>query len=752
MPDSRMFTRTTLPRDLTAGLVVFLVALPLCLGVALASNAPLFSGLIAGIVGGIVVGMLSGSHSSVAGPAAGLTTIVAAQIASLGNFQAFLFAVVIAGVIQIGLGLLRAGMISEFVPSGVIKGLLAAIGVILVLKQIPHLFGIDSDPEGDMAFFQRDQENTFSELGNLIGLHPGASLIGLSSIALLVLWDRVPRLKKSLMPAPLVVVMLGVGMNWLLQQGGSLWAVTGDHLVRVPIASTAKEFVGLLQWPDFGQWSNPAVYVAGLTIALVASLETLLNLEAVDKIDPKQRTSPSNRELIAQGTGNIIVGLLGGIPVTSVIVRSSVNIQAGGQTKLAAIFHGILLLTCVALLPAWLNVIPLSCLAAILLITGIKLAGPKLIKQMWLDGRYQFIPFAVTVVAIVMTDLLVGTLIGLVVSLSFIISSNLRRPIRRFEEKQLGGNVTHIELANQVSFLNRAALSQTLDSIPRGGQLLLDARNTHYIDPDVLDFIRHFKEKTAPVRKIEVSLLGFRSRYQLEDRIQYVDHATRELQAALKPAQVLEILKDGNERFRTGRLLTRDLSRQVLETAHGQHPLAVVLSCMDSRSSAELVFDAGIGDVFNVRVAGNITSRKILGSIEYGCAVAGAKLILVMGHTRCGAVTLAVRTACAPDPVPQGPGCQHAEPIIQNIQEAIDQVRCRDFANASAGEQEALINDTARNNVLRVVEQIQRDSDTLRALISSGRVAIVGAMYDVGSGEIEFINVGALDQIEEMSR
>lgn len=751
MPDSRMFTRTTFTRDLTAGLVVFLVALPLCLGVALASNAPLISGLVAGVVGGIVIGVLSGSHTSISGPSPGSVAVVVAQLAVLGSFESFLLAVIVAGVIQIVLGIARAGVISEFVPSGVIKGLLAAIGIILILKQIPHLFGLDSDPEGDMAFLQPDHENTFSELGKLLGFHPGATVIGLASVALLYAWDKIPRLKQSPLPAPLVVVLFGVGMNGLLSQLGGNWSVGGSHLVQVPIATSAQEFAGLLHWPDFSQWLNPQVYVAGLAIALVVSLETLLNLEAIDKIDPKQRTSPTNRELLAQGVGNITVGLLGGIPVSSVIVRSSLNINSGGQTKLAAITHGVLLLVCVSLLPSWLNMIPLSCLAAILFITGTRLASPTIMKQMWNDGKYQFIPFAVTVAAIVVTDLLIGTLIGLAVSLSFIINSNFRRPIRRFEEKQLGGKVVHIELANQVSFLNRAALSQALDSIPRGGQLLLDARNTYYIDPDVLDLVRHFKERTAPVRKIEVSLLGFRSKYRLEDRIAYVDHATREVQASMTPARVLQVLKDGNERFRTGRLLTRDLSRQVLETAQGQHPLAVVLSCMDSRSSAELIFDAGIGDLFNIRVAGNVTSRKILGSIEYGCEVAGAKLILVMGHTRCGAVTLAVRTACTTEPISSTPICRHAGSILQNIQESIEQDRCGDFARLTAHEQDAFVNEVAKMNVLRMVERIQRESDTLQPLIREGKVAIIGAMYDVGTGEIEFVDAGALDRLEEVA-
>ena len=336
----------------------------------------------------------------------------------------------------------------------------------------------------------------------------------------------------------------------------------------------------------------------------MASLETLLNLEAVDKIDPRQRTSPPSRELLAQGIGNVVAGLVGGLPVTSVIVRSSVNINAGGRTKLAAIVHGVLLLVSVVLLPAWLNLIPLSCLAAILLVTGVKLASPALVKQMWDEGRYQFVPFAVTVVAIVLTDLLIGVLIGLAVSIGFILSSNVRRPIRRIVEKHLGGEVVRIELANQVSFLNRAALVRALDEVPRGGHVLLDAQSTDYIDPDVLDLIRDFKEQTAPARGVEVSLLGFRSKYQLQDQTQYVDYSTRELQSALTPQQVLQILKDGHERFRTGRRLTRDLGRQVNATADGQHPLAVVLSCIDSRTPAELIFDLGVGDIFSVRIAG----------------------------------------------------------------------------------------------------------------------------------------------------
>jgi carbonic anhydrase len=724
-------------RDLTAGLVVFLVALPLCLGVALASNAPLFSGVLAGIIGGILVGLASGSQSSVSGPAAGLTAVVAAQIALLGSFPAFLLAVFLAGLIQIALGLARAGFIASFFPTGVIKGLLAAIGVILILKQLPHVVGHDPDPEGDMAFQQPDSHNTFTELGELVGgIEPGAAVIGLVSIALLVIWDKWKPLKRSPVPAPLAVVLLGVGAAELFRRLGEPWLIDSSHLVQVPVADSLAGFLGFLQSPDFSQWTNPAVYTAAVVIAVVASLETLLNLEAIDKIDPLQRTSPPNRELLAQGVGNVVAGLIGGLPVTSVIVRSSVNLNAGGRTKLSAFFHGVLLLVSVAALPACLNLIPLSCLAAILLVTGIKLASPALVMQMWRDGRAQFIPFAVTVVAIVLTDLLVGILIGLGVSIAFILRSSMRRPVRRFVEKHLGGEVLHIELANQVSFLNRAALIRVLDAVRPGGHVLLDAQNTDYIDPDVLDLLRNFKENTGPVRGVEVSMLGFRRRYQFVDQIQYLDYSTRELQAAITPPQVLQILKDGNERFRTGRRLTRDLGRLVHATAVAQHPLAVVLSCIDSRSPAELIFDLGVGDIFVVRIAGNTTSRKVLGSVEYACAVAGAKLILVLGHTRCGAVTAAVdllgSTSAPAD-------CEHLGDVIHDIQLAVDPLAGRGVGRMSPEEKGAFVDAVARRNVLRVVEEIRRQSGTIDRLLGTGEVAIVGAMYDVATGAIEFM-------------
>jgi carbonic anhydrase/SulP family sulfate permease len=639
-------------------------------------------------------------------------------------------------VIQIVLGLLRAGFLSAFFPSSVVKGLLAAIGVILILKQIPHVLGHDTDPEGDMAFQQPDNENTFTELMNIADVAPGAAFIGVIAVMILVLWDRSKKLKKLPIPAPLVVVVFGVVAAEVFRGMGHSWVIGTSHLVQVPVATSFKGFFDLLAAPDFSKILSPAVYLAAFTIAAVASLETLLNLEAVDKLDPQKRVSPASRELVAQGVGNVACGLVGGLPLTSVIVRSSVNINAGGRTKKVTLFHGLLLLVCVALLPVWLNKIPLACLAAILFVTGIKLASPKLVKQMWKEGWSQFLPFVITVTAIVLTDLLVGVLVGLGTSLVFILASNARRAHRRIVEKHLGGEVVVLELANQVSFLNRAALEKALNEIPRGGHVMIDARNTDYIDPDVKDLLATFKDEVAQARGVQVSWVGFKDKYQLEDQTQFIDYSTRELQSAVTPAQVLQILKDGHARFRSGQRLSRNFGRQVSGTAEGQHPLAVVLSCIDSRAPAELVFDCGLGDIFSVRVAGNITSRKGLGSIEYACAVAGAKLILVMGHTRCGAVTAAVTLLGTTDDAATTTGCQHIGHVIEDIQEAIDPTAVRHIGEE---EKAVFVDQVARRKVVRAVKRLLAESETLAALVRDGRVAVYGAMYDVTTGDIEFI-------------
>jgi len=743
------YSPKSIGRDLVAGLVVFLVALPLCLGIALASGADLFSGILSGVVGGIVVGIFSGSHTSVSGPAAGLTAIVATQIAVLGSFRVFLLAVAIAGVIQIILGIFKAGFIASFVPSSVIKGLLTAIGVILIIKQTPYVLGIvkTADPDTILKQLTPAHPNIFKDLATLFEgeQNLGALAIGVGSIAFLVVWDKIPTLKKSIVPSALIVVLLGIAAKLGLRAMGDEYRIGEARLVNVPITDTLSETITLLTFPDFSQWLNPAVYVAGFTIAIVASLETLLNLEAVDNLDTKRRQSPANRELFAQGMGNLTAGLIGGIPVTSVIVRGSVNISAGAQSKLSAIFHGFFLAAAVIFLEQYLNLIPLSCLAAILMMTGFKLASPKLVKQIWSEGRYQFLPYAITVLAIVTTDLLIGIIIGLVVALAFILYSNFKRPVQLIIEKHLGGELYHLLLANQVSFLNRAAIDRTLNQIPPGSHVLVDARGTDYLDPDILSLIRDYKTKTAPIRGVDVSVRGFRREYEMPDDICFADHSSRELQASVTPAGVLQIFKEGNERFRNQHPLPRDLMRQVNATAQGQYPLAVVLSCMDSRTPCELIYDLGLGDVLNICVAGNaMVGPRVLASIEFGCTESGAKLIVVMAHTGSSIMRKIVQSACASHPFSHPSFGEHFSYLVDNVASSITEEERRRFPELTPEEQQAFSDKIARRHVIRSIDTICNESETVSRLIREQKVGIIAAVYDTQSGQIEFINDSAI--------
>jgi carbonic anhydrase/SulP family sulfate permease len=661
---------------------------------------------------------------------------------TLGTFEAFLLAVAISGVLQMVMGMLKAGVLASYFPTNVIKGLLSAIGVILILKQVPHLVGHDADYEGDFAFFQEDGRNTFTELLELAkAFVPGAALVGVACLVLLVAWDR-SRLKKSLFPAPLAAVLVAVGVNELFRSLGWSLTIEASHLVSVPVlGQDGQGWSTIFRLPDFSQLGNPQVYVAALTLAIVASLETLLNLEATDKLDPQKRVSPPNRELLAQGVGNLAAGMVGGMPMTSVIVRSSVNANAGARTRLSAIIHGVLLVVCVFALPTVLNRIPLSALAAILVVTGFKLAHPSIFRKMWKEGANQFVPFAVTVTAIVLTDLLLGVIIGLSVSLLFLLQSSLRRGMTIIEEEHASGMVHRVELANQVSFLNRAALQDTLGRYGRGDQVVIDARTTDYIDPDILGLIRAFRDETGPARGVSVSLMGFQDRYQLGDRIQYVDVSTREVQSRLTPDRVLHVLREGNERFVSGRRLHRDLARQVDATSEGQHPMAVVLSCIDSRAPVEMLFDLGIGDVFSCRLAGNIVSREALGSMEFACKVAGAKLIMVLGHTSCGAVKAACDFVHKGADVRQATGLQNLPHVVDPLREAVA-LETRERMDRTSGNSD-FVDRVASLNVGNVMRLIREQSPTLREMLDRGEIGIAGGMYDVHSGRVTFLQGAA---------
>lgn len=506
--------------DLPAGVVVFLIAVPLCLGIALASGAPLFSGMIAGIIGGIVIGFLSGSHTSVSGPAAGLTAVVLVAIQQLGSFQVFLLAVVLAGFMQLVLGYARAGTIANFFPSSVIKGMLTGIGIIIILKQIPHALGYDKDAEGDLSFFEKGGSNTLLSLWESLTavIHPGATLVALVAIGILLLWERpVVKKKVGMVPGALVAVVVSILLNLGYVLLGEGWVISREHLVNIPVPQNLSGFLGLFSFPDFSQWANPQVYVVALTICAVASVETLLCIEAVDNIDPLKRNTNPNKELKAQGVGNLLSGLLGGLPITSVIVRGSANVNAGARTKLATIFHGLLILVCVALIPNVLNLIPLSALAAVLILTGYKLAKISIFKEMWANGKYQWWPFIVTVLAVVFTDLLTGVGIGLAASVFAILRGNMKNSYFFHKKEYHEGDLILIKLSQEVSFLNKASIKLTLEHLPENSRVLIDASDTAYIDFDVLELIKEFAEVKAQSKDIQVTLKGFHEKYKIGD-------------------------------------------------------------------------------------------------------------------------------------------------------------------------------------------------------------------------------------------
>jgi len=499
------FSFKNIGNDMSAGLVVFLVALPLCLGISLASDAPLFSGVIAGVIGGIIVGVISGSKLGVSGPAAGLAVIVATAINDFPSYEIFLVSVVLGGVIQLGLGLIGAGKIAFYFPSSVIKGMLAAIGLTIVLKQIPHAFGIDKDPEGDFKFLQRDGENTFSELLHLDNFTEGALIIGIICLAILLFWNTkwVKENKfLSYIPGPLLAVLIGVFINFYFPES---LALTNEHLVQLPEASSFTNALSFFTFPDFSAIGNFNVIKTGFLIAIIASLETLLSVEATDRLDPDKNVTPTNRELIAQGFGNMFSGLIGGIPITQVIVRSSANIQAGGKSKTSAIFHGFLLAGTVFFIPNVLNMIPLSALAAVLINVGYKLAKPEMFKRMFSEGQDQFIPFIVTTLAVLFTDLLIGILIGLMVGLAYVLYTNFRSAIKPIKN----GNHTIIKFKKDVFFYNRVDLIKIFGKMKSGETLTLDGTHVDFIDHDIFlaieDFVNDAVRKDITVNVIDIT-------------------------------------------------------------------------------------------------------------------------------------------------------------------------------------------------------------------------------------------------------
>jgi carbonic anhydrase len=735
--DHASFDLTYLRQDFRGGLVVFLVAVPLCLGIALASGAPLFSGIIAGIVGGLIVGSLSGSQLSVAGPAAGLTTIVLSSIEKLGQFDAFLLAVAIAGVIQIVLGLVKAGGISHFFPSAVIKGMLAAIGLTLILKQIPHALGYDEDAEGEFEFLQKDGENTLSEILRAFS-NPNATAIVIAVVAaaIMLLWDR-PAIKKNkvlgTLPGPLVVVVAGVLINELFRRLVPGMVLDGNHLVQLPKADEVGGVFNLITFPDFKQYANPQVYISAVTIAIVASLETLLNVEAADKLDPLKRNSPPNRELMAQGVGNLASGLIGGLPVTSVIVRSSVNIMSGSRTKMAAIIHGVLLLVCVLLIPGILNLIPLSALAAILILTGYKLAKFGLFQDMYKQGFTQFLPFIVTIIAILFTDLLIGIGIGLVVGIFFILRENYRSSHGGFQRESVGGGERiRINLSQHVSFLNKAGIAEMLDNLPENTTVEIDGTQSAYIDHDILETLENFRD-TAKRRNIRLYFLRKEDASTVPVQQPEPEHRPD----AQRSFAEYNRLFDNNRKWVQEKLqVDPDYFNNL---AMGQSPKFLFIGCSDSRVPVSEITGTAPGEVFVHRNVANLvvsTDLNLLSVLQYAVEVLKVEHVIVCGHYGCGGVKASMHDK---DLGLINKWLRNIKDVIRLHRNELNQIENEDQRFKRLVEL----------NVVEQVYNLHKTSIIQKAYQREASIHVHGWVYDIREGLLKDMNVDVQRTFEE---
>lgn len=717
----------TIKEDAKAGLVLFLVAVPLSIGVAVASGVTPFSGLLGAIIGGVVIGLISKSQTSVTGPDAGLAAVVVASISQLGAFEAFLMALVIAGGIQILFGVLRLGMIANYFPSSVIKGLLASIGILFIMKWIPHFVGYDKENKEVLAVFSNIDTYKFEHLIMILkNSHLGATIIGAVSLATIIFWERVRFLKKSFIPVALVVIIIGATLNQIFNYFPGL-ILGGNHLVSVPVSSSVNEFILNFKTPDFSKIGDSQVWTVALSIAIIASLTTLLNVEAVDKLDRHSRNTPQSRELIAQGIGNSLLGLIGGIPVNAAVIRGSLNIQVGAETKMSTIIHGALVFVFVAFLPGLLNLIPLSTLAAILIVSGYKLAKPKFLIDAYKQGLAQFLPFLVTIVAILSTNLLLGIVIGLGLGMLYVFLKDIRSSLKVTNEKQYHEDVARINLPQFASFMHKKKMRDLLNAVPRNSKIMIDASGTRYIDGDIIEVISNFKNIMAPEKNISLSLTGFDSKYGFDGEIKHATVMTKDLQNLLTPKEVLQILQEGNRRFISGASIQKDLTQQMMVTStDGQHPLAVVLSCVDSSTASELIFDLGVGDIFSIKIAGNLVNEDVIASMEYSCKVAGAKLIVVLGHSDCSAIKAA---------------CDHLQ--MGNFNVLLDKMRPAleaEYATTSNrnSSNPLFVKNVTRLNVHHNIFHIADNSEILSEMLDKGEVGIVGAIFDGKTGEVKF--------------
>lgn len=726
-----MFSK--LNKDIPAGIVVFLVALPLCLGIALASGAPLISGLISGVIGGLVIGYISKSNTSVSGPAASVSAVVLLAIKDLGSFELFLGALIIAGVIQIILGIVKAGILADYMPTSIIKGLLAGIGIILILSQLPYSIGYELDKSKMLNFSGNFLGNAPAMISEFFGAFTlGAIVISIISLGILIFWDKTPLKNFKLIPPALVVVLLGVVLNQLFKYIIPSLYLDGIHLVKIPEVDSISSF---FTFPDFSGFYNLKVWLTGLTIAIIASISTLLNIEATDNLDKLKRRTPTNRELIAQGIGNTLSGFLGGIAITSVIVRSSVNIEAGGQTKLSTIIHGMLLLVSVLFLSSVLNLIPLASLAAILLVVGYKLASIDVFRSLYKRGWNQFLPFVLTVVFIVLTDVLTGVLIGSALSIFYLLRSNYYNPFYIENIKYVQDEIIKLELSNEVSFFNKASIKNTLWSVPDNSKVLIDATFTSYIDPDVIDILNDFQNTVAIDHNIEVNIIGLKDIYILGEEVDFYKKTKAEIKVKTTPKEILDYLKEGSTTYASRNLMSRKVTSDNLMDHLHEDPLAVVITSVDLREPLNMMLNTAIGDLVSLRSAGHILDSQSILNLEISCRDQGAKLVLFYGNSNNGIIKKALINHLNNTP----------SSLSLLIADALnsDQFSNRDLRSESL---DVLTNEIVKFNIKKSKYDLVNNSSYFKEVHSKSTVGIASAFYNRDDNSVVFSDLYLVEE------
>lgn len=693
------------------------------IGIALASGLPASSGLISAIIGGILVGGLSSSSISVSGPAAGLIAVSLSSIAALGNPSTFFLALFLSGMIQIAMGFFRFGFLSEFIPSSVIQGMMCAIGLLLILNQLPFAI-VDASSLGDIS---TSTNGLFSlKLPNDVADHinMGALTIFIATIVL-VAWLKLDNRVMKFMPVPFLAIVLGTIINELFEFLAPALA-QHSHLGLETIFSKNNQLFENSSWLDWQVISNVDIYLYAILIAAVSSFETIVNIKASERLNNYKSRCSKNRELVAQGIGNLCSGLLGGLPISALIARSSLNINAGATSKASTIFHGVLILALIVFLPGILNMIPPASLAAVLCYIGFKLTTPSIYLKIYRQGRERFISFIASLLAIILLGLWHGLLIGIAISIFYILKSNSKTRLDIFSEQHPTGIVNRLILPQQTTFLHKAMLVRELEQIPSNSSLIIDAHYSTYIDSDILLFIEEFRDKESKSRNISLNLVGFKQQYRINDQIHFINVPTRDTQLALTPHCVLNIFMQGNKRFLKGDTLHRNIQADIEFTQNQQHPIGIVLGCIDSRVPVETIFDMSLGDLFCARIAGNVVNEGIIGSMEYACKVAGAKLIVVLGHLQCGAV----KSAC--DSVELGNITNILKQINTAIQAETNTQEDRNSKNST------FVENVTHLNIANTMIEIYLKSSIIKEMVDKEEICIVGANYDVATGKVTF--------------